>query len=365
MRARFRSLIPMTAVFLILFTATSLKALTPPPIGIALPDDLIQKYNHYRDEYMKRHIDRGGAVEALLDDETKSRVIKYWGMGDSQGWTGLTMAAFAFQGDWDLVRTNLTYWPLLEIEPGKYKRFPEHPNNDPDPTSIDQYGEMLMGIAAVWLLGPDDLKKQVAGITKNMIIYGKNHNWKMGEGPYTDCQDIRFLFILLNEKMGLGLDLYEPGETNAQARERFLVQFKKAIFVRRTPRYFTLNLFFERMFVAKLLAPDLPGLDGAIKEWYKVVAKDDDTMFDWFFARVTGKDTSFVIDKLRDFPANLPNEWEQTGYNLGYRWERSPEEKNEKADGRSIEYSGMDFLALASFYAYFAENDFGKYKSSP
>ena len=108
-----------------------MNAVAATPIERALPGDLAAKYAHYRENYMARHIDRGGTMEAMLDDETRTRVVKYWGMGDSQGWTGLTMAAFAFQGDWDLVRTNLTYWPLVEVEPGKYKRFPEHPNDDP------------------------------------------------------------------------------------------------------------------------------------------------------------------------------------------------------------------------------------------
>lgn len=330
------------------------------PVERELPPDLVEKYNHYREGYAARHIDRGGTVEALLDDATRTGVVKYWGQGDSQGWTGLTMAAFAFQGDWELVRRNLTYWPLLEIEPGKYKRFPEHPDDHPDPTSIDQYGEMLMGITAVWLLGPDDLKEEVARITRNMIVYGNAHKWRMGEGPYVDCEDIRFLFQLLSMKMGLGVDTYLPSEDFDRARERFLIQFKKAVFVRQTPRYFTLNLFFERMFVAKLLEPSLPGLDAAVKEWHRVVAKDDDTMFDWFHARVFGADTSFVIEKLRAFPPGLPNEWEANGYNLGYRWERGPSEKAEGPNGSSVEYTGMDFLALASFYSYFQAHDFGE-----
>ena len=328
------------------------------PVQEVLPPDLAAKYDHYVEQYKARHIDRGGTVEAQLDPETKTHVAKYYGVWDSQGWTGLTMAAFAFQGDWDLVRTNLSYWPLLEIEPGKYKRFPEHENDNPDPTSIDQYGEMIMGIAAVWLLGPDDLKKEVARITKNMITYGNAHDWRMGEGPYVDCNDIRFLFQLFSMKMGLGIDTYLPGENYDKARERFIVQFKKAVFVRATPRYFTLNLFFERMFVAKLLEPNLPGLDAAMKEWYKVVAKDDDTMFDWFNSKVSGTDTSFVVDKLRAFPANLPNEWEATGYSHGYRWELSPDVKAKAPDGSAVEHSGMDFLALASFYSYFHKKDF-------
>lgn len=328
------------------------------PVQEVLPPELAAKYDHYIESYKARHIDRGGTVEAMLDKETKTRVVKYYGQGDSQGWTGLTMAAFAFQGDWDLVRVNLSYWPLLEIEPGKYKRFPEHPGNDPDPTSIDQYGEMIMGIAAVWLLGPDDLKQEVKRITKNIIVYGNAHAWRMGEGPYVDCGDIRFLFQLFSMKMGVGIDTYLPGEDYNKARERFFTQFKKAMLVRGTPRYFTLNLFFERMFVAKILEPDLPGLDAAIKAWHKVVAKDDDTMFDWFDARVAGKDVSFVIDKLKAFPPNLPNKWEANGYNLGYRWERGPEEKAAGPDGSPIEYSGMDFLALASFYSYFQQHDF-------
>jgi len=340
--------------------ASALAAQPAPPYRASLPPDLAEKYEKYIEDYKARHIDRGGTLEALLDEETRTRVVRFWGAGDSQGWTGLTMAAFAFQGDWDLVRVNLSYWPLLEIEPGKYKRFPEHPDDDPNPTSIDQYGEMLMGIAAVWLLGPDDLKAEVARITKNMILYGNSHNWRMGEGPYVDCEDIRFLFQLLSMKMGLGVDKYLPGEDFDAARDRFYLQFKKAVLVRHaTPRYFTLNLFFERMFVAKLLEPSLPGLDQAIKEWYKVVSKDDDTMFDWFAAKVFGRDATFVEEKLRAFPPYLPNEWTDDGYNLGYRWERSPDEKAEGPDGSSVEYAGMDFIALASFYSYFKNNEFG------
>jgi hypothetical protein len=331
------------------------------PVRKVLPADIFQKYESYIESYKARHIDRGGTVEAILDDETKSRVVRYYGHGDSQGWTGLTMSGFAFQGDWDLVRTNLSYWPLLEIEPGKYKRFPEHPADDPDPTSIDQYGEMIMGIAAVWLLGPDDLKREVAHITKDIIVYGNAHEWRMGKGPYVDCNDIRFLFQLLSMKMGLGIDTYLPGEDFDDARDRFYLQFKKAVLVRQTPRYYTLNLFFERMFVAKLLYPDLPGLDAEIRDWYKVVRKDDDTMFDWFAARVAGKDTSFVESELRAFPPNPPNDWENNGgYNVGYRWERSPEQKAEPPSGASVERSGMDFFVLASYYSYFKLHDFGK-----
>lgn len=354
MKHRLSIAITMIALAYVVATPSAAKT----PVQSALPPDLAAKYEHYLELYKARHIDRGGTVGAVLDPETKTRVTRYYGVWDSQGWTGLTMAAFAFQGDWDLVRTNLSYWPLLEIEPGKYKRFPEHPENDPDPTSIDQYGEMIMGIAAVWLVGPEDLKKEVARITKDIIVYGNAHNWRMGEGPYVDCNDIRFLFQLFSMKMGLGINTYLPGETFDKALARFLVQFKMARFVRGTPRYYTLNLFFERMFVAKLLEPDLPGLDAAIKEWYKVVAKDDDTMFDWFNARVSGTDTSFVIDKLRAFPANLPNEWEASGYSHGYRWELSPDAKAKGPDGTTVEHPGMDFLALASFYSYFLSKDF-------
>lgn len=331
------------------------------PVDKVLPPDLVEKYYSYIEQYKERHIDRGGTVEAVLDEETKTRVVRYYGHGDSQGWTGLTMSGFAFQGDWELVRTNLSYWPLLEVEPGRYKRFPEHSNDDPDPTSIDQYGEMIMGIAAVWLLGPEPLKKEVAEITRDMIKYGNAHDWQMGKGPYVDCNDIRFLFQLLSMKMGLGVDTYLPGEDFDKARERFYLQFKKAVLVRQTPRYFTLNLFFERLFVAKILYPGLPGLDDEIKKWYKVVRNDDDTMFDWFAARVAGKDTSFVEEKLRAFPKNLPNEWENNGgYNVNYRWERSPEQKAEPPSGLSVERSGMDFLVLASYYSYFKLHDFGE-----
>jgi len=330
----------------------------------ALPSDIVEKYYNYLAQYKARHIDRGGTVEAVLDDATKSRVVRYYGHGDSQGWTGLTMSGFAFQGDWDLVRTNLSYWPLLEIEPGKYKRFPEHADDDPDPTSIDQYGEMIMGIAAVWLLGPEDLKREVAQITRNIIVYGNANDWQMGKGPYVDCNDIRFLFQLLSMKMGLGVDTYIPGEDFDKARARFFLQFKKAVLVRQTPRYYTLNLFFERLFTAKLLYPELPGLDDEIKDWYKVVRKDDDTMFDWFAARAAGRDVSFVEAKLRAFPPDLPNEWAQNGgYNVNYRWERSPEQKAEPPSGASVERTGMDLLVLASYYSYFKLHDFGEYIS--
>ena len=357
--------------FALIFTAMLIASMAPPaaraaakqpPVDKVLPPDIVEKYYRYLEQYKARHIDRGGTVEAMLDDKTKSKVVRYHGHGDSQGWTGLTMSGFAFQGDWDLVRTNLSYWPLLEIEPGKYKRFPEHPAGDPDPTSIDQYGEMIMGITAVWLLGPQDLKKEMERITKNIIIYGNAHDWQMGKGPYVDCHDIRFLFQLMSMKMGLGIDTYLPGEDFDKARERFYLQFKKAVLVRQTPRYFTLNLFFERFFVAKILYPDLPGLDDEIKSWYKAVRKDDDTMFDWFAARVAGRDTSFVEAKLRAFPPNLPNEWENNGgYNVNYRWERSPEQKAEPPSGASVERSGMDLLVLASYYSYFKLHDFGEY----
>lgn len=325
------------------------------PVHDIMPADLAKKYDHYIEIYRLRHMHQGGTAEALLDEQTKTAVQQYWGLGDSQGWTGLTMAAFAFQGQWDLVRANLGYWDLCEVEPGRYKRWPEIPADyGHGQTSIDQYGEMLMGLASLALVAPGDLQQQGAHITGNMIRFGKANGWIMGQGPWTDIRNIRFLLQLLAEKYGLDTDTLAPGETRDQAREEFLAQFKNAYLVRTgSPNYFTLNLYFERMFVAKILAPDLPGLDAAIREWHKAVKRDGNTMFDWFHARAAGRDTAFVADALRAFPADPPSEWLDDGYSVGYRWERSPEEIAEPADGRPIEYTGMDFLALASFYAYF------------
>ncbi|HOO56402.1 MAG TPA: hypothetical protein PLN69_06245 [bacterium] len=351
-----RALLTITSAFLLL---TNL-CFAQEAFEKVLPDDLVIKYNHYLDGYKARHIYKGGTVEALLDDETKSKVVQPYGLGDSQGWTGLTMSAFAFQGDWELVRTNLSYWDLVVREPGRYVRYPEIP---PDyghgDTSIDQYGEMIMGIVAVYLTGPEDLKRNMADITRDIIVYGNSHNWIMGNGPFTDCDKLRFLFQLMSEKMGIGIDVYREGENYESLRDKFLSQFQDAVFIRNgTPRYFNMNLYFERLFVAKLLKPGIKGLDKAIRDWYKVVRKDNNSLFDWFYAKVAGKERSFLVERLRDFPENLPNQWEQSGYHWGYRWERSPEELQRKASGISLEFTGMDFLVLASYYSYFELNDF-------
>jgi len=360
MRTHTRSILLYTVFCLAMlrFAASSASAA---PVNDVLPGDVQQKYARYVEIYKLRHMHSGGTAEVLLDEETKSVVQQFWGLGDSQGWAGLTMAAFAFQRQWDLVRANLSYWDVLEVEPGRYKRYPEIPADyGHGQTSIDQYGEMYMGLAALALVGPDDLKRQAARIVGSIITYGKANTWIMGEGPWTDITNTRMLLQLLAEKLELNEDVLAPGETREQLLDSFLQQFKNAYLVRTgSTNYFTLNLYFERMFVAKILAPDLPGLDAAIREWYKAVKRDGNTMFDWFYARAAGRDTAFVVDALRAFPADPPNEWVDDGYNLGYRWERSPEEVAEPADGRPIEYTGMDFLALASFYAYFeARNGF-------
>ena len=331
------------------------------PYREVLPPDVVEKYDRYLEQYKARHIDRGGTVEARLDEETKTKVVEYYGLGDSQGWTGVTMAAFALQGDWDLVRTNLTYWPLCEVEPGNYKRYPDmditvEPYNQ---TSIDQYGEMIEGIAIVWLIGPDDLKQKVRQIIRNIIVYGNEHGWVFGQGPFTNLEDIRFLFQLFAEEMELDVSALKEGEDFDTLKNQFFGVMKSAPLIHQmSSNYFTLNLHYERLLVARLLRPGLEGLNQAVKDWYKVVRNDDNTMFDWFYARVAGKDTSFVIDRLRDFPPNLPNLWEPTGYHWGNRWERSPEHLSRKATGEPIEYNGMDFFALASFYSYYELNEF-------
>ncbi|HOO55850.1 MAG TPA: hypothetical protein PLN69_03440 [bacterium] len=339
---------------------TAIVSFAKAPYEEVLPPDVVAKYNHYLESYKARHIDRGGTVETLLDMETKTEVVGYWGQWDSQGWTGVTMGAFALQGDWDLVRTNLSYWPLLEVEPGSYKRHPDHPlDHEFGQTSIDQYGEMIMGIAIVYLIGPDDLKEEMKRIVTNIINYGNAHDWVFGPGPYTDCKDIKFLFQLFSERMGLGLDVYAGGEDYESLRKHFFDVMKVAVLIKQTNgNYFTLNLFFERLFVARLLKPDLEGFNRALKGWYKVVKDDDNTMFDWFYARIAGKDTAFVIDRLKDYPENLPNLWEETGYLWGNRWERSPEQLSQKPTGEPIEYNGMDFFSLASFYSYFELHEF-------
>ncbi|MFA6450309.1 MAG: hypothetical protein WCX65_12620 [bacterium] len=350
------------SITLLLAVSAVAFAETQAPYREALPPDLAAKYEHYVASYKARHIDRGGTVEAILDKETKTRVEKYYGHGDSQGWTGVTMAVFALQGDWDMVRVNLSYWPLCEIEPGSYKRYPDYDINEPyGQTSIDQYGEMIEGIAVVYLLGPEDLKQEMKRIIRNIIVYGNRHNWIFGPGPYANLEDIRFLFQLLADRMELDVNVYKDGENFDSLRSRFLDVIKMARLIHQAKRnYFTLNLHYERLLVAMLLKPDLKGLNRSINDWHKVVGNDDNTMFDWFHARATGADTSFVIDKLRAFPANLPNKWDANGYNDNNRWERSPEEIAKGPDGSTIEGSGMDFLALASFYSYFQLHDFGK-----
>lgn len=335
------------------------------PYKSALPDDIAKKYEKYLEDYKARHIYKGGTVEALLDGQTHSIVEKPWGVGDSQGWTGLTMGAFALQEDWELVKTNLSYWDHLMVEPGRYKRYPEIPEDyGHGQTSIDQYGEMIIGIAITYMVGTPELQEKMKSIITDMISYGKSHDWIMGPGPFSDCTDIKFLFQLFSERMGLGIDVYDEGETYDSLRKRFLETFKAAVLVRSASKnYFTLNLYFERMFVAKLLNPELEGLNEAIKGWYKAVRKDGNTMFDWFYAVSAGKDATFVIDELRKFPDYLPNQWENDGYNLGYRWERSPDERAVSATGEPIEYAGMDFIALASFYSYFKVNGFQSLKA--
>lgn len=330
------------------------------PVEKELPPDLVAKYNHYRDIYVKRHLYKGGTVEALLDDGTKTRREYVLGLAESQGWTGVTLAAFAFNGDWKLAGKNLSYWKYLAVEPGRYVRYEKMPLDNGDNTSIDQYGKMLIGIAVIARLGPDELKRKSARIVSDIIKYGKAHDWEMGDGPYVDIHDIRFLLQLLCEKLGMKESALDPGETREKARQKFLMQFKQAFFIRNaSENYYTLNLYFERMFTAKILDPSLEGLDAAIADWYKIVKNDGDTMFDWFFARVFKKDTSFVIDRLRAFPENPPDMFTKNGYNVSYRWENSPDTIARALPiGQPIEYTGMDFMALASFYSYFKENEF-------
>ncbi|MEW5944794.1 MAG: hypothetical protein AB1742_01215 [bacterium] len=336
-----------------------------PPVERVLPADLVEKYRHYRESYRERHLYLGGTSEARLDEETKSAVVEYRALGDNQGWTGVSMAAFALQGDWELVRGNFSYWDAVELEPGKYERFPGVPDDYwSGETSIDQYGKMLMGLTAVYITGPRELRSRAAEITLEMIRYGKAHGWVMGWGPWADCGHIRYLFHLMSERMGLGEDVRKEGESVEEMREEFYMTLKQAPLIRQFApgNYFTLNLFFERLITAKMLKPDLEGLDRAIGEWHRAVRKDGNALFDWFHARVFGKDTSFVVDELRKFPPELPNSWSATGYNVDYRWTRRPETWKKHAEegppGGSIEYAGVDFMALASFYSYFEVEDF-------
>jgi len=351
-----------TLLILVAICACNLaSAETVTPVEKVLPRELADKYHHYLEGFRERHMYMGGTAEALLDEETHGTVVEYAGLGDSQGWAGLTMSAFAFQGGWDLVGEQLGYWEKVRVEPGRYKRWPEMPPGyGHGETSIDQYGEMLMGMAVVAVTGPPELKADIARINREIIEYGKNHGWIMGEGPWTSCRELKFLFQLLAMELDMDIDVYRDGETFDAARVEFLNQFGSAPMIRNYgENYFPMNLMFERLFVAKLLDPGLEGLDAAVRKWYGSVREDGNALFDWFYAEVSGRDASEkVISALGAFPDGLPNEWEPTGYHWGYRWQRSPEEWKEGPSGRNLEHTGMDFLVLASYYSYFQINDF-------
>ncbi len=350
-------------MFLLLVSAMVFSAgqtMSEPSVQKALPPDILEKHNHYMESFVTRHMYKGGTAEAELDD-SHTAVVKYVGLGDSQGWTGLTMSAFALDERWDLVRDGLRYWEEIEVEPGRYKRWPEIPDDyGHGQTSIDQYGEMLMGMAEVALHGPPELRNEIARITRNIIVYGKAHNWIYGEGPWTDCTDLKLLFQLLAEKLEIDVDIYGPGETFDSEKEKFFLQFKQAYLIRTgSVNYFSLNLMFERLFVAKILRPELTGLDDMIKTWFKPVRKDGNPLFNWFYGKVFGLKTDKLIKKeLRAFPAELPNRWKPTGYHWGYRWERSPKEWETVHPISNIEHPGMDFIVLASYYSFYKYHNF-------
>ena len=62
--------------FFILIAASP--ACAKAPYEEVFSEGLIAKYDHYLEGFKARHLYRGGTAEALLDEATKTKVVRHW-----------------------------------------------------------------------------------------------------------------------------------------------------------------------------------------------------------------------------------------------------------------------------------------------
>ncbi|MEW6203594.1 MAG: hypothetical protein AB1546_16590 [bacterium] len=316
---------------------------------ILIKNELEKKYKNYRDIYAEMHMYMGGGAVDTWFDDAHENIVGYDGYGDSQGFTGLAMAAFTLAGDWDLARKSFDYLKKCEVEPGLLYRFPNLMEKESylnNVTSIDQYIMDFLGFAIAYKFGSEDLKKDVKDMVFRIVDYGLKHDWKMGNGPYTNIKNATVQLELMTELMGDYIDIENDMEKLSVIS---LVTNLSNIYNLLYDNYYNFHLFWALLLTIRLVQPDMTELDGAVEGFYKALQNDNNALFNWLYNFHKGYDVSFVVEELMRFPPTQPNMWLNSGYSDGYRWQRSPEqikENNEKPHDSPLEYPGIDYMLL-------------------